>query len=326
MGGTLPRCLPHPLASAWARPFGPLAPLEKMRDHHHCRATDRPCARRRPRPSRTRATAPQAVALTTTVTSLSSVTPSTATYSTARTLKGKLATSAGKILPGRSVAIQAWNPTTSTWITADTVTTDTKGAWSWARPFVEQTVKHRARYGGSSTYAADSSGSLTATVKAGVTWSSKPATTPYTVRGATVTAAGTAIPGEATVSLQRYYSRAWHTISTQSVTDGAFSFPVAMTTASTRTATATTWRGAGFWVSRRMRRRRWMPPAPVRRSSRPPRPWLAQRAGVRDLLERHEVRLDGCPQPPADALQCHRFPWRQGPNRDVTAACVGPYP
>lgn len=178
--------------------------------------------------------APQAVALTSTVTSFTSISPSTASYgSTAQILKGRLTKSSGTALGGRQVAIQAYDPVAKKWVTVGSATTSTKGYWSWTRPVADASVTFRARYGGSSTYAADSSPSRTANVKAAASWTSKPPSTTYSAIGAQVTAAGIVAPAAAKVSLQRYYSSAWHTVQSQTVTDGAFSFAIPMTSTST---------------------------------------------------------------------------------------------
>jgi hypothetical protein len=162
------------------------------------------------------------------------VAPTTITYGSSASVKGILTDLDGVPLAGRTTRLQSRPPGTATWTTVRTLTTASTGTVSTSvKPAANR--EYRLISDATSAYAAAPSAAVLVKVRQKVTAALSASSITL---GQTVTIKGSVAPNHAgqSVILQRYYSGAWHTVKTATLTStSTYSFSYRPGSTGTRT-------------------------------------------------------------------------------------------
>jgi hypothetical protein len=162
------------------------------------------------------------------------VAPTTITYGSSASVKGVLTDLGGVPLAGLTTRLQSRSPGSATWTTVSTLTTSSTGTVSTSvKPSANR--EYRLLSDATSAYAAAPSAAVRVNVRQKVT----AALSASSIRlGQTVTIKGSVAPNHAgkSVTLQWYYSGAWHTAKTATLTStSTYSFSYRPGSKGTRT-------------------------------------------------------------------------------------------
>lgn len=162
------------------------------------------------------------------------VAPTTITYGSSASVTGVLTDLDGVPLAGRTTRLQSRPPGTATWTTVRTLTTSSTGTVSTSvKPSANR--EYRLISDATSAYAAAASAAVLVKVRQKVTAALSASSIAF---GQTVTIKGSVAPNHAgkSVILQRYYSGAWHTVKTATLTStSTYSFSYRPGSTGTRT-------------------------------------------------------------------------------------------